>query len=156
MTSTPQMAHPKSTLGDSAVDGLLAGTGAGVLMALYVIVAGLLQGQSLASLMAQFDPSPSPSPFTGALAHLAVAGVYGALFAVLWRWLQKLWNRAPGWLAGAAYGLVLCTLALAVLRLPAARPEGWLAAIGPLHLAVAHLVYGLALGYVLGRRPVKA
>ena len=108
---------------------------------------------TLASLLAQFDPGPSPSPFTGALAHLAVAGVYGALFAVLWRWLRQLWKRAPGWLAGAVYGLALYALALLVLRLPAARPEGWLAAVGPLHLAIAHLTYGLGLGYLIDRRP---
>jgi hypothetical protein len=153
MTSSPQVAQPNLTLGDSAVDGLLAGTSAGVAMALYVAVAGLLAGQAWTDILAQFDPSPAPSPFTGALAHLAVAGVYGVIFALAWRWLRRVWRPGFGWLAGLLYGIALWGLALVLLRLPAATtPEGWLAGVAPLHLAVAHLLYGAALGGLLGRR----
>ena len=132
MTSSPRVAQTSSSVGDSAVDGLLAGTSAGLVMALYVAVAGLLSGQSLAAILAQFDPSPAPTPFTGALAHLAVAGVYGVLFALAWRGLRRVLPRVPGWLAGLAYGLVLWALAALLLRLPAsATPESWLAGVAP-------------------------
>jgi hypothetical protein len=153
MTSSPRMTHPNTSPGDSAVDGLLAGTGAGLLMALYVGAVGRLSGQAWRDILAQFDPSPAPSPLTGVVAHLAVAGVYGLVFALAWRWLRRASPRVPGWLAGLAYGLLLWALATVLLRLPAAAtPEGWLAGVAPVHLAVAHMLYGLALGWLLGRR----
>jgi hypothetical protein len=153
MTSSPRVARPDIGPGDSAVDGLLAGTGAGLLMALYVGAVGRLSGQAWRDILAQFDPSPAPSPFTGVVAHLAVAGVHGLVFALAWHWLRRAAPRVPGWLAGLVYGPVLWLLAVVLLRLsPAATPEGWLAGVAPVHLAVAHLIYGLALGWLLGRR----
>ena len=152
MTTSPRVAHSNSSLGDSAVDGLLAGAGAGLLMGLYVAAAGLLAGQGLGSILAQFDPSPTPSALTGVLAHLAMAGVYGIVFAVAWRWVRRLWRRGPAWLAGALYGGGLWALAQLLLALPAGQAEGWLAGVSPVNLAVAHLVYGLTLGWLLGRR----
>jgi hypothetical protein len=136
------------------VDGLLAGVGAGLLMAVYVTASGLLAGQPLTAVLAQFDPSPDPSPVTGVLAHLAVAGVYGVIFALGWTALRRLWPVGPGWLAGLVYGILLWGVALLLLRLPGgATPEGWLVGVAPLHLAVAHVLYGLVLGWLLGRRP---
>lgn len=153
MSSSPRTAYPNLTLGDSAVDGLLTGTGAGLLMALYLLMTGLLSGQPWPMILAQFDPSPTPTPLTGAVAHLAVAGVYGVIYAVAWRWLRRAWQRAPAWLAGLVYGAALWGLALVLMRLPAsATPEGWLAGVAPMHLALAHLLYGAALGWLLGRR----
>ncbi len=153
MTSTPHAAHLNPTLGDSAVDGLLAGTSAGLLMGLYVLAVGVLSGQAWTALLAQFDPSPVPSPLTGVVAHLAVAGVYGVAYAVAWRWLRRLCPPGLGWLAGLAYGLLLWGPVSRLLRLPAGGiSETWLAVVAPVHLVVAHLVYGAALGWLLGRR----
>jgi hypothetical protein len=154
MTGSSHAIHSTPNLGDSAVDGLLAGTSAGLLMGLYVAATGLLAGQTLPGVLAQFDPSPNPSPFTGALAHLAVAGVYGVIFALGWNIVRRLWPGGPAWLAGLFYGILLWCVALLLLRLPAAATsESWLAAVAPVHLAVAHWLYGLALGWLLGRRP---
>ncbi len=157
MTSRQRAAHTTSSLGDSAVDGLLSGTSAGLLMAVYITVAGVLAGQVWTTILAQFDPSATPSALTGILAHLAVSGVYGVFFGMAWRWLGRLWPRVPSWLVGLAYGLVLWTVALLLLRLPAAAtPAGWLAGVAPVHLALAHALYGLALGGLLGRRTPAA
>jgi hypothetical protein len=135
--------------GDAAVDGLLSGAGAGVLMAIYLLVAGLLGGQSWQAILAQFDPGANPQPLTGALAHLAVAAVYGAVFGVGRRFWPAGWPKLPTWLAGALYGLALWVIALGVTR---GRPDGvWLAGSGPVHLGVAHAVYGVALGALLRR-----
>jgi hypothetical protein len=153
MTGSPRIAHTHVSFGDSAVDGLLAGAGAGLLMAVYLTAAGVVSGQSLAAILAQFDPSPDPSPATGALAHLAVAGVYGVIFALAWNGLRRIWPVGPGWLAGLVYGVLLWGVALLLLRLPGgATPESWLAGVAPIHLAVAHWLYGLVLGWLLGRR----
>ncbi|MCC7360207.1 MAG: hypothetical protein IT317_12055 [Anaerolineales bacterium] len=113
-------------------------------MAAYVLVVGILAGHTWQVVLSQFDPGLTPQPLTGALTHLAVAGVYGALFGVAWRGARRAWPRLPALAAGVAFGLLLWVLAVLVTS---SRPTGeWLRALPPVHLPVAHLVYGLALG----------
>ena len=145
--------QPNVTLGEAAVDGLLAGGAAGVAMTLYLLIAEWVGGVEPATVLGRFDPSGSGSPVAGALAHLAVAAVYGALFGVVARGLARLWTRVPIWLGGVAYGLILWGLALAAV-LPALATS--LRAILPLHFAIAHSLYGLALGLWLARRVAKS
>jgi hypothetical protein len=135
--------------GDATVDGLQAGGAAGVVMAGYLLAAGLWGGQDWQTVLAQFDPGARPQALTGALAHLAVAAVYGAVFGFAWRLWPARWRRPPLWAAGLAYGLALLALALVVVRAQAG--SGWLANSGPLNLGVAHMLYGLSLGAVLRR-----
>lgn len=135
---------PTRTWGDAAVDGLLAGVAAGAVMAIYVLAVGVLSGHTWQAVLSQFDPGLTPLPLTGGLTHLAVAGVYGALFGVAWRGLRRFVPRLPAWTAGLAYGLLLWVLAVLVTS---SRPAGeWLRALPPLHLLAAHLLYGAALG----------
>ncbi len=137
------------TWGDAAVDGLLAGVAAGLVMAAYVLVVGLVAGHAWPDILAQFDPGLTPLPLTGALTHLAVAGVYGALFGVGWRLLHRAWPRLPAVAVGLAYGLALWALAALVTS---SRPSGeWLRVLPALHLAVAHLLYGVVLGVAIHR-----
>lgn len=75
----------KKTIGDVAVDGLLAGMAAGLAMAGVVLVAGLLGGSGAAETLGRFDPGSDGSPVVGALLHLAVSGLYGVVFALLSR-----------------------------------------------------------------------
>jgi hypothetical protein len=78
-----------------------------------------------------------------------VAGVYGALFGVIWRLAARVSSRLPPIGAGLAYGLVLWLLAVVVTT---SRPTGeWLRALPAVHLLVAHLLYGLTLGVALRR-----
>jgi hypothetical protein len=147
--NTNSWSETQRTWGDAAVDGLLAGAGAGVLMAAYLLGAGLLGGQDWRAILAQFDPGSQPQPLTGTLAHLAVAAIYGAAFGAALRLVRLVWPRLPAWLAGLVYGLALWLLAQLVMG---AQPGGgWLAGIAPLHFALAHLVYGLALGAIIRR-----
>src|SRR3712207_3687285 len=67
MTTHPRAAQSNASRGDCEVYGLLAGASAGLLMGLYVAAAGLLAGQNLGGILAQFDPSPAPTPLTGML-----------------------------------------------------------------------------------------
>jgi hypothetical protein len=137
--------------GDAAVDGLLAGLAAGLLMAAYLWLAGLLQGVSIGALFARFDPGQPASPLTGALVHLAVSGVYGVAYGLGLKLAGglPLAQRAPGWLLGAAYGLALLGVAYGVVLPGTGSP---LRELPPIHLAAAHLLYGLALGRLAGRR----
>lgn len=142
--SSARIERPR-TLGDWAVDGLLTGVGAGVVMALYLILAGLLIGEGAALSLGRFDPAGQGNAVGGGLAHLATAAVYGALFGAA----RILTGRLPAWLAGLAYGALLLGLANGILAVQASLA---LRAIAPWHFLAAHLLYGLTLGLGLGRR----
>jgi hypothetical protein len=149
MMKTDSWPQAKRTWGDAAVDGLLSGVVAGLVMAAYVLVVGVAAGSSWETVLAQFDPGVNPAPLTGGLTHLAVAGVYGALFGLAWRAATRAWPRLPGLVAGLAFGVVLWLLAVVVTS---SRPSGeWLRALPALHLALAHLLYGAVLGVVIQR-----
>ena len=139
------------TFGDAAVDGLLAGGAAGILMIVYLLLASLAQGQSILALLSRFDPGQAASSVTGGLIHLAVSGVYGLVFG-LGRRLTAGWpvlGRLPGWLAGVLYGLLLLAVAWTVI-LPGTNSA--VREIPLVHLAIAHVIYGLSTGIQLGRR----
>ncbi len=140
---------PSMTTGDAAVDGLLAGIAAGGLMAAYLILVGLAQGEAVGTRLGRFDPGQEGSPMTGLLAHLAVAGVYGALFGAGWRLTPSRWRTGPARVfGGLTFALALFIFAERVL-LPGAASG--LRAIPVMHFAVAHAVYGLTLGLAFHR-----
>lgn len=144
----------KKTIGDVAVDGLLAGMAAGVLMGFVLVLLSLLDGVGPLDTLRRFDPAGEGSAAVGGLLHLAVSGIYGVLFAVgyyiLGRWWPEI-NRY-GWLLGALFGVGLW-LAAQFIFLPGLNSA--LAGLQPLFFAVGHLVYGLVIGYLIGRRPVS-
>jgi hypothetical protein len=124
---------------------------AGLVMVAFLIIAGLLGGVDPSSMMSRFDPSDAASPLTGVLAHMAVAGVYGAIFGLIWRWLIR---RRPalgrfGWLIGLIYGLGLLLFAESLTM---RGPGSALLAIPRIHFALAHAVYGLVLGLMVQRQ----
>jgi hypothetical protein len=138
-------------LGDTAVDGLIAGLVAGAAMALYLVLAGVLTRAGPLGILGLFDPGRVGNAVTGTLAHLAVSAIYGAIGALVLAGLRRLW---PGlarlsWLAGLGYGLLLLGMAWWVM-LPAV--DSPLLQVTPIHFAIAHGVYGLVLGYWLGRK----
>jgi hypothetical protein len=136
-----------------AVDGLLAGVAAGVLMMVVLVMIAWLGGDAPAVTLSRFDPNraagaTNATPLVGLLAHLATAGVYGALFGMVRRGLRGLQVRPPVWLAGLVYGLVLWLAAHWVL-LPATSSP--LLEVPPGLFLAAHLTYGLTLGALSGR-----
>ncbi len=151
MSDTHTWHHTKSGWGDAAVDGLLSGVAAGLLMASFLLLAGWAAGRSWDWVLRQFDPGLTPAPLTGALTHLAVSGVYGILFGGLWRPVARVWRRLPGWLAGLGFGLLLWLLALMAVSARSGAGSGWLQGIPPAELAAAHAIYGLALGWLMSR-----
>jgi hypothetical protein len=148
---THSVHQTKSGWGDAAVDGLICGVAAGLLMAIFLLVAGWLGGRGLADVLRQFDPGAVPAPLTGAITHLAVSGVYGILFGSLWRPLGRAWASLPAWLLGLAYGVLLWLLAASITAARAGLGAGWLQGIPAAQLAAAHLIYGLALGGLVQR-----
>lgn len=140
----------KRTIGDVVVDGLLAGLPAGVVMGLFLIVAGLVSGARPGQTLGRFDPTGSGSPVTGTLMHLAVSGLYGVGLALIVHILGgRLANwRRYGWLLGTAYGLMVWLVARFML-LPSLGIA--LTDLSTAQLIPAHLIYGALLGYLLGR-----
>ncbi len=149
MIETKRLSHSERKISDVALDGLFGGVAAGVAMAVYLVAWGLMTGAGLGAVLGMFDPSERGIALTGALTHLAVASVYGILFGMIWWTLRRtLRLSVPAWLVGAIYGLALLLVAKAVV-LPAAGSP--LAEIPTLHFAVAHIIYGVVLGYLSER-----
>ncbi|MEI2689109.1 MAG: hypothetical protein V9H69_05095 [Anaerolineae bacterium] len=111
---TSNSVHVRSiSAGDAAVAGLLYGLVAGLAMAAFLVLAGLTQGQTPASVLGVFTISGEPNVLTGLLGHLAVAGVYGLVWGLAWRLMGPrlrvpailagpgLWTAAVGRFAGA-------------------------------------------------------
>jgi hypothetical protein len=140
MNETKPLTQTQVSIGDAAVDGLIHGAVAGVVMVAYLVVVALLSGEGPLPMLARFDLGGGASPLTGGLMHLAVSGVYGIGFALIRRLIGR---RAPGWLAGLIFGAALFFVAEVIVLPGAASP---LRAIPALHFAIAHGLYGLTLG----------
>lgn len=149
--SQKTMRTPKDmTMGNTAVDGLLAGLVGGVVMALFLVAAGWLAGAPPLTTLAYFDPAQTGSWLTGLLAHLAVSAIYGVVFGLLLGIVGRIRPSLVrwGWLLGLGYGLALWALALGLVVTAVSAP---LAQILPWQFGLAHLIYGLVLGFWLGR-----
>lgn len=147
MTDNRTAATMKTTAGDAAVDGLILGIVAGVLMALVLMVMGLIGGTSPTSVLARFDISANPSPLIGGIMHLAVAAVYGMVFGLIWNAIPVRVARViPIWGGGIVYGIALVVLAETII-LP--RSNSTLLEIPVVYFGSAHLVYGFALGWLI-------
>ncbi len=57
MADSELLAARQASLGEAAVDGLLAGIGAGAAMAAYLVLAGLLMGEAPGVMLGRFDPA---------------------------------------------------------------------------------------------------
>lgn len=153
MTDTKGLINKEISASDAAIDGLLSGVVAGLGMAAYVVLSSLISGEDPLATLALFAPDSGSGPLVGLLAHLAVSGIYGVLFGVVYAGLlRRPTYNPPAWmhpLLGALYGLLLLLAAWALL-LPATGSQ--LQQIPLLHLAVGHLVYGALLGWLVYRR----
>lgn len=136
-----------ATLGDAAVEGLFSGMIAGIPMAVYLGAVNLIMGESLLETFARFAVNDEATPLLGFLLHLGVSGVYGLAYGLVCQLTARRWISSPSlWLSvlmGCAYGLILLLLALVVLLPGSASP---LKEISIIHLAIAHLIFGSALG----------
>ncbi len=141
------------TIGDIAVDGLLAGMAAGLIMGVILILLGLLDGVGPVEMLGRFDPAGGGAAALGGLLHLAVSGLYGVGFALLFRPLIGRWPslRRYSWALGVAFGLGIWLAAQWIL-LPGLDLK--LSLIVPWHFALAHVMYGATLGYLLNRHDV--
>ena len=151
---TSFVTHRKKTIGDVAVDGLLAGMAGGLVMGVVLVLLGLMDGTGPLETLGHFDPANGGSAAVGGLLHLAVSGIYGVFFALGYHFLGRRWpgiNRY-GWLLGAIFGVGLW-LAAQFIFLPGLNSA--LADLAPSFFALGHLVYGLVIGYLIGKHPAN-
>lgn len=152
MKNSTTLPNERLNSGDAAVKGLFNGFIAGLTMAIVLVVAGLTRGVPAASTLDLFTPVPGSGPLGGGLAHLAVSGIYGMLFGLIWSGASRLvWWKSGIWpaiFAGAIYGLLLWLGAQYIL-LPTTGAA--LGSLPPAQFLIAHLVYGLILGGLIGR-----
>jgi NhaP-type Na+/H+ or K+/H+ antiporter len=140
----------RSTLGDAAVDGLIAGIIAGVVGALFLIIVGLASGDTVLVMLSRFDPRQSENAIVGIVGHLGVSAVYGSFFAVLYRPLSRRLPTKPALnlVIGLLYGLILMLIAELLL---VSGIETALGEIPTVQFALFHVIYGLSLVYMFGR-----
>ncbi len=154
MSNSQPLIRARSSSGDAAVDGVLHGVGAGIVMALYLIVIGMVAGAGLAATLSAFDLGQGTSPVRGALIHLAVSAIYGMLFGLLYRLIGRSRSIGQGGslIVGLVYGLLLWLITQIAF---AAGISVALSSLPAVHLAVAHGLYGLTLGRLMGRAPAE-
>jgi hypothetical protein len=144
MAKTSSVHKIHASAGDAAVSGLFNGLLAGACMAGYLVIAGLLLGQG-ASFMGYFAAGSAVSPILGTISHLAVSAIYGIIFSLILHWLRAAQTHLlPGWTKGLAFALLLWLVAV-LFVLPG--PGVLLRTIPAVHFLMAHIVYGLMLGY---------
>jgi len=152
MADRVEISYQDTKFSDVAVDGLFAGLVAGLVMAACLSVTALLRAEMPGMLFSRFYPAEAASPWTGFLMHLAVSGVYGILFGCVYYLacsLPRLVFFPRRTLAlGIGYGVGLFILAWYVLLPASASP---LRQLPFWDFGLAHLVYGLILGWRFGR-----
>ena len=154
MSNSQPLTRARSSIGDAAVDGLLNGVAAGVVMAIYVMISGVLTGAGLAATLSAFDLGQGASPVRGALIHLAVAAIYGMVFSLIYRLIGRgrSISRGGDVLIGVAYGLLLWLITQVAF---AGGISVALSSLPAVHFAVAHALFGLTLGWLIGRKQMQ-
>jgi hypothetical protein len=154
------------------VPGILAGMVAAVIMGLFAAIAAATWRHLPASTplreiavlaapsASQPDGAREPLVLAGAL-HLALGGLFGALFGLAARAVRQQWRRqVHAVVAGVLYGVAVMAL-MSALVLPAAgrlsgageQISGLPGRVGWPTFAAAHLLFGLALGLWVLVRP---
>jgi hypothetical protein len=130
---------------DRAIDGLFSGLLAGILMGVVMMLGGIVVGENPVDILQRFGTGQYSSPLQGVMIHLAVSGVYGVVFSLLYSAVPyRVRSRIPAWLAGLGYAMLLMVLAVNVI-LP-----GFNSALGELPvwvLGTGHAIYGIVLGW---------
>lgn len=141
--------NEKMTAGDSAVNGLLSGILAGAAMTAYLIVALGVSGESPADVLNRFGSAEgATSPLIGAVSHLAMSAIYGALFSLIWRWIARRSHRRGLALLG---GLMYAGFIFAIAELILLPAVGSPLLDIPLHFGIGHAIYGVTLGLLVKR-----
>ena len=146
-----QLSQHRTSFSTLAVDGLFIGIAGGILMALYLLLVGLLNGQTPGATLRQLGTVMTAPPIVGAFTHLSISAIYGLIFGVLAvPPLSRVFTlRIFIWLGGAVYGLLLMLIAYYRV-IPGSAALTSLYSLP--HLVIAHFIYGFCLGGLFSSR----
>ena len=147
---------PRLNLGDSAVDGLVAGFVAGVAMGIYLMVVGLRSRIGAWYLIETLVPLDSDNLLYTILLHLAISMIYGAVYGTVISLIRRIsGQRFRSWylvVFAVIYGLALFVFAR--MALFSIIEQAFFSQNLLLHFLVAHVFYALVLGLLV--RQVRA
>ncbi len=140
-------------MADAAVDGLIAGLEAGLLMVVFLIAMEWIRsGNGIGVTLMRFDPGADPVPLTGLVVHLAVSGVYGLLFGFLgWLLNHRAARLLEGWTALVTGGLFGTAIFLLPWLTFSAKIGQNFLGFSPLVFWLAHVLYGSTLAILVAR-----
>lgn len=151
MDTTKRMIKTMS-VGDAAVEGLLSGIGAGIVMGAFLLAVELPAGVSPLTVLGYFDAGTAASPMVGLFTHIAVSGIYGVIFGIGAMIAARLFGariQTGLWLAlGLVYGLLIFGIAEGVI-LPSTHSP--LQQVPLWAMGIAHGVYGIILAWLTTR-----
>ncbi len=150
MNNSKSLMRAHRSVGDAAVDGLLNGVVAGIVMAIYIVLINATLDRGLAATLSAFDLGQGALPVRGVLIHLAIAAIFGVVFGLIHRLIgqRRSIGRSGSATIGLAYGLLLWSIAQVAIT---AGINVGLGSLPTAHLAAAHLIYGITLGWLIGR-----
>jgi hypothetical protein len=150
MLETKSLPAKANTFSDAVIDGLIGGVISGIIMLALILIVEYSSGTRPEVVLGWFEPSDMTSPILGGLIHIAVSAIYGMIFGWLWHILRYVLDlKVSGWLAGFLFGLALFMIGGWVI-LPGI--DSALLAIPTWLLGLAHAIYGLLLGWLVGRK----
>lgn len=144
-------------VGDAAVEGLLNGILAGVVMAAWIVLIEMLSGIAPLAVLGYFDVgsstlNSSASPFVGLFTHVAISGIYGVVFGMVAMLVARMLGAQLNlgiWSAlGILYGALVFGIAEWIL-LP--RTNSPLREMPLWAFATAHFIYGIVLAWLSAR-----
>lgn len=149
----PKQINKQIKLGDAAVEGLMYGIVAGLVMTLFVVAFEWLAGVMPLEVLSYFGVDAAASPWVGLFTHVAVSGIYGVVFGMLAlgvaRALGDRMNPIVRLTLGVLYGLLIFLIAEWIILPRTASP---LAEMPVWALALAHALYGVVLAWLVGRK----
>lgn len=149
----PKRVFRSTSVGDAAVEGLIYGIAAGLVLVLFVIAFEWLAGVMPLEVLSYFGVDAGAAPWAGLFTHVAVSGIYGVVFGMLALGVARLLGErmTPGvrLMLGALYGLLIFVVAEWII-LP--RTSSPLAEMPVWALALGHVLYGVVLAWLVGRK----
>jgi hypothetical protein len=131
--------NPRSSIGDGAVEGLLVGMAAGLIMVAYLVAVSLFLQAGPRAVLNTLAVNLNVEPILVVIGHFALSAFYGLIWGALYRFLPGRLT-IPLWVWGLLYGGLLWGASTVLLPAEIDLPA--------LYSGSAHLLFGLSLGWL--------
>lgn len=141
------------SVGEAAVEGLLGGIGAGIVMGLFILGLEAVMGVSPVTVLTYFNAGENASPLTGLFTHIALSGMYGVVLSVGLMMLVRIlgFSKTREWwlVIGLLYSALIFGIAETII-LPGT--QSLLRDLPLWAMVAAHMVYGIVLAWLTTRK----